>query len=361
MVFDYFVLRATTFTRGGMGVAVGGGGVALRRTLQRIRGRSSCLVTFGRSGLRGAGHIGLGVGTRSLSGALTSVLSKAKLSCGVGSGCVVVVPRSGIRIRDGGLSKVIGSSGKSPLVKIGVSFGNDPAKAIANLSKQFSVLTTGKGVVRFSCMNCAARCVAINSTSSLAIMLRRSTGTLSRMIIATLNVGHTRGTLDCDIRRMGSSTVGSIGSTGFIGKLAKGITNMSVGQDSSNVNKTAHIIVHKTGSVMKGGGILCIISNVPVNGPSGNRVGGSCDAPKKNRNVSSFGPRSVRDLSVLANPTTTTLCNSSTTGNIVLVGAGGKRRNGLGVSVSGGARFVAPCMVPRFRGQCNGTGKSCGD
>lgn len=48
----------------------------------------------------------------------------------------------------------------------------------------------------------------------------------------------------------------------------------------------------------------------------------------------SVGPSSVRDVSILGNPGTTTLCNSHTNGNIVLVAAGGN---------DGGSNFKVHC------------------
>lgn len=52
--------------------------------------------------------------------------------------------------------------------------------------------------------------------------------------------------------------------------------------------------------------------------------------------VTNLGPTSVRDVAMLGSTTTATVCNTHTTGNIVIVAAGGNGTNGPRVAFSAG-------------------------
>lgn len=50
----------------------------------------------------------------------------------------------------------------------------------------------------------------------------------------------------------------------------------------------------------------------------------------------SFGPTSTRSVRVLGSTSTTTVCNSHTTGNIVVIAAGGNAGNPVGIGMDMG-------------------------
>lgn len=302
---------------------------------------------------------GIGIGGTSVRSTLGIVLGKGSVSCGIRSGVICLSRGSTTPRRNGrrkgrqAVAKIISSSVK-PLVNIGMLVGNADGKYVASLSNGFALAAARTGpIVMFSCVNCAARRVPIGNGTPVGMVVTKSARRLRRIIIATLNVGHSRGTLSCGMRRIGASTVASGGSTGFIGSLDNGMTNIGVGTSSSNMNNMSGMIVHNAGSVVRSSGTLCMVSNIPVFSNHNATKNGRFSSRKSSRPVTSVGPRSVRSVSILANTTTTTLCNSRTTGNTVIVAAGGNGRNGIDLAIDDGARFAGPFIVPDFRGHCN--------
>lgn len=182
--------------------------------------------------------------------------------------------------------------------------------------------------------------------------MRSSARALNRIMIATLNVGHRGGTLNCTVRRMGNSTLLRTHRAGLTGTLANGISNIRVVHSDGNPNNSSGVRLHNTGSMANLGRPLVIISNIPVSGFA-KTDGGSVSGPalSVNGKLSSVGTRSVRSVSILGNTSTTTLCNSHTNGNIVLVAAGGKagHRN-LNVAVSNSISTRAAFVLPGHRG-----------
>lgn len=255
---------------------------------------------------------------------------------------------------------IVSTRSGRPVVKTSMLMGKDAAKTMASLSNGFAVASTptNTGVLRISFMNVVARRIPV-APKAVEIALGGSTGLLSRIIMATLNVTGGRGSLACSARMMGNSRLTHIGSPGVVGTLTNGATNIRVGGDSSNLKNSSGIVVHNGHSMDKDGRPLCIVSNMPFNSSAGRGASaavnksGSDNGCSHNSNVSGLGPSSVRDVGVLGNPTTTTLCNDSTTGNIIVVAAGGNGRKHTDVDFGADAAFsVTTCNVPRFRGRC---------
>lgn len=63
--------------------------------------------------------------------------------------------------------------------------------------------------------------------------------------------------------------------------------------------------------------------------------------------LGSIVPDRIRSISMLGSTTSTTVCNSQTTGNIVLVAAGGNGRKGLAFGCSNGMNFRFTAEMPR--------------
>lgn len=76
---------------------------------------------------------------------------------------------------------------------------------------------------------------------------------------------------------------------------------------------------------------------------------------KVRKSVGTVGPRSVRGVSILGSTTTSSVCNSHTPKNIVLVAAGGNGSKGPSVGCGGGFQFGSPLGVPRVTSSCDFT------
>lgn len=245
--------------------------------------------------------------------------------------------------RTGGVANGILSTTNRPVVNTDILMGNSNANTIASVSKGFSMRTPINDALRMSFVNCGAIALGIAGTAACAIDLRSSSRTLSRIIIATVNVGGRHGTLKCSVRSIGSSRLVGVGATGPVSSLSKGITNIGIARSSNTTNTNTRVVLHKKASNTRNGSgrPLFIISNIVFSGSSsiinGSTFSNSVHSTSAaSGHLVSVGPRSVRDVSILGNPTTTTLCNSHTTGKIVLVAAGGNGRNIIRIGVGSG-------------------------
>lgn len=165
------------------------------------------------------------------------------------------------------IGKVMGSKANRPVVKKDMLIGNSSVNAIASISNgcALSGIPTSK-ILRFSCVNVGGRSMGMDNGAIVGIILRRSARVLSRMIIATLKLGHRRGTLKCTIARIGNSSLGTTGAVSPMTTLRKGMTNIRVHRSSKNVFKTAGVRVHNTSALGKGGRPVCIVSKIVLSG-----------------------------------------------------------------------------------------------
>lgn len=215
----------------------------------------------------------------------------------------------------GRIGNVIASGAKRPLVKIGMIRGNAAGNIVASFGKRFALGMTRKGALMFSCINCAARRVAMGK-SSLGVVVRRSSGALSRIIMMNCNdVDH--GSMADSVAAIGTSGLGMKICSSPKRLLRNGIPNLAMMRDDSPASNATSVSLHKTSSLHANTTVrpCCIVSNVP------------------NVSLDLVTPRSVRDVSMLHSTSTATVCNSGTTGNMVLVAAGGNdgdRRASMG-------------------------------
>ncbi len=202
--------------------------------------------------------------------------------------------------------------------------------SLASLSKGFDLRAGPKSQLTISVVNFLRRDVTIdNGAANLALALGPSVGVLSRIII-----------INCNIRGEDSvaNTVSSISSRGTRDLPAAGITRvlhkttpkLRIGLKDTRPNKDSSVLVQKHHSLSNNGSPLCIISKIPVT------------------DVSSIGTGSVTSVRILGSTSSRSVCKTETTGKIVLIAAGEKIRNGIGIgcdkcttirAVSEGFRF----------------------
>lgn len=257
------------------------------------------------------------------------------------------------------MEKHIISIDNRPLVNTAVQRGKKAHKAIASVRKGFVLSIPSDTILRISFIKCRDVRIDMKNEGALRVRLHRGAIVLSGIVVATLNLRGGRTSLTCSVRGIGKRRLAHVGRIGVVATLTNGTTKIRVGGGSSNVKNSTGIDLQKVHSTSNSGRPLCIVSNIPVLGVNARRTCSTVNnatgtkGQSKNSNVSGLGPRSIRDVDVLGNTPTTTLCKDRTTGKIVLVAAGG---NGAtkreGVRFSAKLAFSGTFDLPGVRGYC---------
>lgn len=167
------------------------------------------------------------------------------------------------------------------------------------------------------------------------MILGRSVGVLSSMIIMNCNaIGGE--SLAKTVSAVGTSRVKLTNVSSVNRTLRKGTTNLCIHRGDTRPNKKLSVLMHKTNSVGTGGSPLCVMSKFPVTGLS--RVTSSSHgvSPKARNMLGFLGPGSMRSVRMLGSTDTASVCNTHTTGNMMVVAAGHKGRKGAGIDCSCG-------------------------
>lgn len=247
-------------------------GIPLDGILGRVNQRASLSIMCGAGSVGPSEMIAVGTGHRGLKAIVGHLLGGADTSFSMQSGCLILFAGRISRIegiaRRGGhvVGKMMASRGNRPLVKMDMLIGKAAAKAVASVSKVCSLRIPRSNMLRFSCVNCRGVSLSVTKHASFGMAVGRSTLRLGRIMIATVNVRHGRGSLACTARGIDNRRLVGIRSTGFIGSLRKGTSNVAVAPDTNNTNNTSGVLLEKGGSILKGGDPLMIMSNVPVAG-----------------------------------------------------------------------------------------------
>lgn len=247
-----------------------------------------------------------------------------------------------------GITNLMISRGTSPLVNIAIhirkSGGNN---AMASVSNGFAVRIRGNGALIFSCLNCGGGRM-LTGSSGLGVALRRSGGILSSIIIMNCNI---RGgdSMANTVSRIGGRSVRGHAVAGTGSTLRNGATNIRVISSSTHPNTSPAIHVHNFSSG-KSSSPLCMMSNIHLN------------------SVDNVSPGSVTSVRILGSTTSTTVCNTRTNGNIILVAAGGNSINDKGVacsfrctvrSLTGGPGLLGTRRCVRCVGRNGAFARSC--
>lgn len=270
---------------------------------------------------------------------LSSLLGKAGYICRIGSGCVIVALGSSRGI--GGVGNAVGSSTKRPVVNTGMVLGKSTAmKDVASVSNGFSLSIPDGTALRISCVNCGARSIPVKGGSFLGVALGRSARALSRIIIMNCNsrggIGIVNSVTSISDGTLRSHTIPSIS-----GVLANRVSNIAVARrDNGPKRSTNAVHVHNINSFKTAPDPLILMSKLP-------------------NSLDSLAPTSVSGVSILGSTSSTTVCNSHTTGNIVLMAAGGKGRNGTHVVCGNSINVDRTARLPRLTRSCRCT-RFCG-
>lgn len=243
------------------------------------------------------------------------------------------------------MQNAIISRAKRSIPNTDVRVGNNARNAVASLSNGFSLGTPGGGsVLVISFVNCMARRLPIRATGPVSVVLGRSAGALSRIIVMNCRrIGG--GSLANTITGMGVRSLLGAPTSSFSRALNKHVTKMGMDSNRNVPNKAVGVIVHNGGSLARSGSPLCIVSKFPMRSPTV---------------TTAVGPSSTRSIRILGSTSTATVCNTHNTGNIIVVAAGGKGIKGprLGCSkdfkfrrIAGAVSVLSTCRFIGLRGR----------
>ncbi len=218
------------------------------------------------------------------------------------------------------IDNAICSSLNSNTVNTAMHRGKASGTAIASVSNGFDVgISANRTALLIDCMNFRSIRRHLSNEAALAVALIPSTRVVSRLIIINCNiVGHD--SLANSISSVSRGTVGRNIGASLRRTVRNHVTNIRIARGSNTPNNNVSIRVHNVGS-LDNGRPLCIVSNVTVD----NGADSGADI------LTDVGPSSVAGVRILGSTSTATVCNSHTSGNIILVAAGHNRRNGTGV------------------------------
>lgn len=227
------------------------------------------------------------------------------------------------------------SRANRPLVNISMGMGSTPGKAVAGLSNGFSVSMTGNTALRVSCIKCGAIVMGTRS-APVRVILGRSDRVVSRMIMINCN---SRGGIGIanTMNVIGSRMLRTHPMRGMSRTLRNIMPNLglSIGGNNNSLSDRVDVGVHNANAVNSNSksSPLMLVSNV-------------------RNDLGAMGPGSVRSMSMLGSTTSTSVCNTHTTFNIILMGAGDKRSKGPEIACSNGIHFSSTAGVPRVLSSC---------
>lgn len=319
-------------------IAVGDRGVDIGRTLGVIGGRAKVGVVC-RSTALGGMPLGLALGGRPLRRTLSIVYDRTNVHCRlIRGGCILVLPVSEGTGHEA-VAKIVGSSANRPIVKTSVIVRNAAFNAMTGVSKRF-VLSCPRGaggsrlVVDFVNVRAIGR--GVNGERIFGMGVRDRMAGLSRIIMMNCNASSV-GSLANSITSMNLGRLDRLGAPGMASVLRGLTTNMRMSRGANIPNRAIHMHIQNTASLANSGRPLCIVSKIPMRSPDV---------------LSTVSPGSVRSVSMLGSTSTTTVCNSHTTGNMIVIAAGGKIRNS-GPAIDFGCGIAASIRVGGFHVLCN--------
>lgn len=169
-------------------------GMPLGRMLDRVRGGDRFVFICCKRAV-GPGHgMSVGMAGRPVHPMLSGLFGNVSMRCAVSGERVALggMTRGGIRPRDSGegaVRKFMLSGSRRPVAKTAVGVGSDAANTLASVRNFCGLRLRRRGpILVISFVKCVARRIGIKGGDVLGVRLRRSAGTLSRIMIATFNV-----------------------------------------------------------------------------------------------------------------------------------------------------------------------------
>lgn len=223
------------------------------------------------------------------------------------------------------IAKAIASTRGGPLVNTTIIMMKAASNIVASFSNGCAVGTTSNRSLGFSCMNCRRRAIGISNHDIVGIGLSRNR-LLSRIIIVNCNaIGGDRLANTITSISNGRLRTGITHDTSTT--LRKEITNIAISTTGNRPKRNLGVGIHNVDS-LDTADPLCIVSNI-------------CNS------VGVISPTSVRSVRILGSTSTTTVCNSHTTGNIMLIAAGNNHLRAsthMAISTCANIRVITGCV-----------------
>lgn len=235
--------------------------------------------------------------------------------------------------RDRAIGKImISGDAKRPVVKTGIIIGKAAGKMVASFSNGCALSTPINSVLIVSCVNC--RSVRIGTITNIRrVQLNRSARTLRRMIMIKCNMrGGTA--IAKSMSAMGNDSLGAANAAGVAGAFTNGLPNIITAGHSNRPNGSCSSVLVHNGNSLGSGSPLVIVSKITGH-----------------NNLRQLGPDSVRSIGILGS-TSTTVCNTRTTGNMVLIAAGQNASSGPAVACGNSFALSNGAHAPSLVGTC---------
>ena len=229
---------------------------------------------------------------------------------------------------------------------------------ISDTEGKFSITTAdNNAILIFSFVGYVTQEVSVGTATTIDIVMREDTKTLSEVVVTALGITRAEESLGYSVQRVSSAGMDQARETNFVNALAGKVAGVQVTGSAGNIGGSSRITMRGINSISGGNQPLFIVDGTPLDNSNYNSTGTTQAQGGRDfgNTIQDINPDDIESISILKGANAAALYgNRASNGVILITTKNGKSRKGVGVSWNSTYSFEKAYILPDYQNEYGG-------
>jgi TonB-linked SusC/RagA family outer membrane protein len=234
--------------------------------------------------------------------------------------------------------KITSSEDGSGLPGVNVVVKGTTNGTVSDGSGNFSISAPATGTLVFTFIGLTSQEVPINNRTTVDVVMAQDVQQLSEVVVTALNIPREKASLGYSTQSLNNAAVTTAKQQNFVNSLSGKLAGVQI-RTNGNLGGSTNIVIRGNKSVTGNNQPLFVIDGVPVDNRTGNTASQQAGSTGYDYGSSAadINPEDIESINVLKGQSASVLYGSRASNGVVMITTKkGKKRNGLGISISSG-------------------------
>ncbi|MEY3053055.1 MAG: hypothetical protein RLY31_2840 [Bacteroidota bacterium] len=258
--------------------------------------------------------------------------------------------------------QVTDANAGTPLIGVNVILQPGGTGTITDIDGRYAIEVPGAGtVLSFSYIGYATREMSVGAETVIDVALSEGVA-LDEVTVTALGIKRREKSLGYAVQEIGGDNISETNETNLVSTLAGRAAGVQVVTNGTGAGQSASIVIRGYSSLGGDNQPLFVVDGTPINNNSDTRTNTKGIASNMNidygNGAGEINPDDIESISVLKGANATALYGSrAANGAVIITTKSGKKRKGIGVSVSSKTTFETLLKGPEYQ-RVYGQGKN---
>jgi TonB-linked SusC/RagA family outer membrane protein len=335
--------------------------ISILAAFEEIEKQTHLTVAYNESKINVNQIISVNVTSKTLSEAMTAILSGTETTFNIQGNQIVLVstaPRQ--------YAGVVTDRNGEPLIGASVVVKGTNKAAMADMEGKYTLNVVPGSVLVISFLGYNTKEVSLGNEATYNVALDESATSLDEVVVTALGIKRSEKALSYNVQKVSNEELTKVKSVNFMNALAGKVAGVMINNSAAGPGAAVKVVMRGSKSIEHSNNALYVIDGVPMyNSTHGNNVdAGQMSTQPGSEGAADINPDDIESMTVLTGPSAAALYGYEGANGVVLITTKKGQADKTTVTVSNTSTFSSPLLMPKFQntyGNVTGQVTSWGD